>query len=79
MVAQAFERAENLVSKTESVRRLLAASAAEDRRAARSIDAHVWSAAAQELMRAARERDREFGVVAHELGQSLAAGWPPIA
>jgi signal transduction histidine kinase len=72
LAARAVERANRLAEQAQATRRVL-----EERlRAAEAgltPDKQVWRAAAREVMRVSRERERDMGVVAHELRQPLAA------
>ena len=72
LVARARERAARLSDEAVALRRLLE-SRARHPRPALTPAAEVWHAAAREIVRAARERDRELGIVGHELRQPLAA------
>lgn len=72
LAERAVERAGQLAERAQATRRVL-----EDR--ARTAPQgftpgeQVWHAAAREVVRASRERERDMGVVAHELRQPLAA------
>jgi len=72
LVARAVDRATRLADEAVATRRLLE-SRTQGSRGNLAPNAEIWNAAARELVRASRERDRELGVVAHELRQSLSA------
>ena len=72
LASRAIERARRITAEALTTRRLLEARMQQPRDAA-SLDAQIWNAAARELVRLTRERDRELGTLAHELRQPLAA------
>src|SRR5215831_16002543 len=72
LVTRAVERAARLADEAIARRRLLAERTQTPRNGA-PPNAEIWNAAAREVVRVSRERDRELGVVAHELRQSLSA------
>jgi len=72
LVTRAMDRAARLSENAAAIRRLLATRARHPRPRLTPA-AEVWHAAAHEMLRVAHERDRELGIVAHELRQPLAA------
>src|SRR4051794_7909152 len=72
LAAHAVERARRISARAAATRRLLETRIRQPREAA-DLDAQVWNAAAREVARISRERDRELGILAHELRQPLAA------
>jgi len=72
LVTRAVERATRLADEAVATKRLLETWAKPPGDTPVSYP-EIWNAAARELVRTARERDRELGVVAHELRQSLMA------
>jgi len=73
LVTRSVERATRLADEAEATKRLLESRPKHTPAQASESSADIWSAAALELTRTSRERDRELGVVAHELRQSLMA------
>src|SRR5438067_12504070 len=70
--AHAVTRAQRAADEAAAMRRLLASRAAQA--SSGSAPARqIWDAAAHELVRISRERDRDLAIVAHELRQPLAA------
>jgi two-component system CheB/CheR fusion protein len=72
LVARARERAVRAAERAEAMRVLLESNRALPPRR-RTPEAGIWEAAAHQLIRASRARDESFGVLSHELRQSLAA------
>src|SRR4051812_16036203 len=72
LAERAIERASRLADEAMATRRFLE-NRTRDAEALTTRDTQIWTAAAHEVERASRERDRQLGVVAHELRQPLAA------
>jgi signal transduction histidine kinase len=72
LVTRAVERAARLADEAVATRRLIE-TRPQQRSDGHDIHVEVCNATAHELLRVSRERDRELGIVAHELRQSLAA------
>jgi signal transduction histidine kinase len=72
LAARAVARAKDLTNHAVATRQVLE-SRLRAPRASSTPSEEIWNAAARELVRASRERDRELGIVAHELRQTLSA------
>lgn len=72
LARRAVERATRFADQAVATRQLLETRAHQPRDHT-APNSEIWEAAARELVRVSRERDRELGVVAHELRQSLGA------
>ena len=72
LVARAHDRANRAAEHARVMRSLLGARLRTEAHAP-APHAEIWEAAARELNRAARERDQAFGVLSHELRQSVSA------
>jgi len=73
LASRAKERAIAAAETTRAMRTLLEAHAETSRDEHGRTHADVWHAAAQEIVRATKERDRMLGLLSHELRQSLSA------
>jgi signal transduction histidine kinase len=73
LASRARERALAAAETTRAMRTLLDAYAETSREDRSRTDADVWRAAAKEIVRATKERDRMLGLLSHELRQSLSA------
>jgi signal transduction histidine kinase len=72
LVERVRARASSATRQAEAMRQLLQSRRTLPRHGA-AADRDIWDAAAAEVLRAATERDRALGVLAHELRQPLAA------
>ncbi len=72
LVARAIDRANRVAEEALAIRRVLQ-SRMRQTSLVGSHDADIWEAAADEVLRVTRERDRELCIVAHEMRQPLAA------
>src|SRR5690349_21404654 len=73
VAARARERPLAAAETTRAMRTLLDAYAETSREDRSRTGADVWRAAAREIVRATKERDRMLGLLSHELRQSLSA------
>jgi signal transduction histidine kinase len=72
LVERVRARASSATRQAEAMRQLLQSRRTLPRHGA-PVDRDIWDAAAAEVLRAATERDRALGMLAHELRQPLAA------